>query len=662
MAARDPVCGMPVDPATATYSVDLRGGTYYFSNKLCRDTFVEGEKIAYFSMEIGIESDIPTYSGGLGVLAGDVIRSSADLLIPMVAVTLVNRKGYVRQRLTPEGDQIDLPDEWDPKKHMRELPERVSVRIGDANVAIRAWLYDYWSPVGGLVPVLFLDTDLAENRPEDRGITDRLYTGDREYRLKRAIVLGIGGARMLAAQGIRVGKYHINESHSSLLTLELLRQPGMDEERVQTQCIFTTHTPVPAAHDVFPEDLMAKYFRSYCASLNLSWDEFMALGEDPHNPGDGFNMTAFALRMSRFHNGVSQKHGEVAREMWQPLWPDLPAEKVPIDAITNGVHMPSWLNHRIEALFDRYMDSVYPNWREDYDNPAIWEVVDEVADAELWREHQWLKMKLFARIRERKRLKWATLRDEPANLAAEGLMLDTSALTIGFARRFAEYKRADLIFEDLDRLDRIVNNRWRPVQFIFAGKAHPADERGKSILQKIYQYAQDPRFGGRIAFVEDYGEQLARYMVHGVDVWMNTPVPLMEASGTSGMKAGMNGVLNLSVLDGWWVEGYNGRNGWGIEGHGAGNNRPDAEILYDLIENEIAPLYYSRTMDDVPHKWVRMMKESIKSIAPQYCALRMLKDYVTHYYPSVCMYAAGPARQTAGLEEACPVGPVPKMR
>jgi starch phosphorylase len=341
--------------------------------------------------------------------------------------------------------------------------------------------------------------------------------------------------------------------------------------------------------------------------------------------------------------------------MWNCLWPEFPEAMVPIDHVTNGIHLPTWLNHRVKDLYDRYIRPTSPDWLSEHDDPAVWELIDEVPDDELWHEHQWLKMKLLSRIRERKRLKWAGHREEPANLAAEGLMLDTSALTIGFARRFAGYKRADLIFEDLDRLDRIVNNRWRPVQFIFAGKAHPADERGKRLLQEIYQYSQDPRFGGRISFIEDYEEQLAHYMVHGVDVWMNTPVPLMEASGTSGMKAGMNGVLNLSVLDGWWVEGYNGRNGWGIEGRTpyVEENRADANTLYDLIENEIAPLYYSRTMNNTPHRWVRMMKESMKSIAPQYCAVRMLKEYVTHYYPSVCVYAAGPGRQMAGTEEVC---------
>ncbi|KAF5036982.1 Glycogen phosphorylase [anaerobic digester metagenome] len=514
----------------------------------------------------------------------------------------------------------------------------------------------------GRVPLYLLDTHIDENLPENQSISHRLYLKELECRLRQEIVLGIGGRKVLHALGVDYSAMHLNEGHSAFAILERLRErlvagvpPEEAHEKVRGTSIFTTHTPVPAAHDVFPEDLMAKYFRSYCPSLDMTWDEFMALGKDPHNPGAGFNMTAFALRMSLFHNGVSQRHGEVAREMWQPLWPDLPLEKVPIDAITNGAHLPSWLNHRIETLFDRYMDVVYPNWREDYDNPIIWEVIDEIPDDELWGEHQWLKMKLFARLRERKRLKWAGHREEPANLAAEGLMLDTSALTIGFARRFAEYKRADLIFEDLDRLDRIVNNRWRPVQFIFSGKAHPADEKGKRILQRIYQYSQDPRFGGRISFIEDYGEQLARYMVQGVDVWMNTPVPLMEASGTSGMKAGMNGVLNLSVLDGWWVEGYNGRNGWGFEGHTpyAGNNRADAETIYDLIENEVAPLYYSRTMNNIPRKWVRMMKESIKSIAPEYCSLRMLKEYVRNYYPSFCMYAAEPEKPLAGIEGVC---------
>ncbi|MDD3856954.1 MAG: alpha-glucan family phosphorylase [Methanoculleus sp.] len=620
--------------------------------------------IAYLSSEFGLHHSLPLYAGGLGILAGDHVKASSDLGVPTAAVGFMYAEGYLHQHIEADG--------W--QKNVAEILDRDAAPIlrvaGDdgRQLVVQVPLIDppiyvaVWKVQVGRVPLYLLDTHIDENHPENRNISHRLYLKELECRLRQELVLGIGGRKVLHTLGVDYSAMHLNEGHSAFALLERLRErlvagmpPDEAREQVRGTSVFTTHTPVAAAHDVFPEDLMAKYFRSYSSSLDLTWDEFMALGDDPHSPGAGFNMTAFALRMTRFHNGVSRKHGEVAREMWRPLWPDLPVEEIPIDAITNGVHMPSWLNHRIETLFDRYVDTIYPNWREDYDNPAIWEMIDEIPDEDLWREHQWLKMKLFARIRERKRRKWARHRDEPSNLAAEGLMLDTSALTIGFARRFAEYKRADLIFEDLDRLEKIVNNRWRPVQFIFAGKAHPADERGKQILQKIYQYSQDPRFGGRIAFVEDYSEQLARYMVHGVDVWMNTPVPLMEASGTSGMKAGMNGVLNLSVLDGWWVEGYNGRNGWGFEGHATapGDNRADAETIYDLIENEVAPLYYSRTMNDVPPKWVRMMRESIKSIAPQYCSLRMLKEYVTRYYPSVCRYAAEPGRQVAGLEEAC---------
>ncbi len=629
--------------------------------------------IAYLSSEFGLHHSLPFYAGGLGILAGDHVKASSDLGVPTVAVGFMYAEGYLHQHIEGNGWQKNVAEilDRDAAPVLRVLDDDgkqlvVQVPLIEPPIYVAVWKVQV-----GRVPLYLLDTHIDENLPENRSISHRLYLKELECRLRQEVVLGIGGRKVLHTLGVDYSAMHLNEGHSAFAILERLRErllagmpPDEAREQVRGTSVFTTHTPVPAAHDVFPEDLMAKYFRSYCPSLNLTWDEFMALGEDPHNPGAGFNMTAFALRMSRFHNGVSQKHGRVAREMWQPLWPDLAPEEVPIDAITNGVHVPTWLNHRIEALLDRYMDPVYPNWREDYDNPAIWEVVDEIPDDELWSEHQWLKMKLFARIRERKRRKWAGHRDEPANLAAEGLLLDTSALTIGFARRFAEYKRADLIFEDLDRLDRIVNNRWRPVQFIFSGKAHPADERGKRILQEIYQYSQDPRFGGRISFIEDYDEQLARYMVHGADVWMNTPVPLMEASGTSGMKAGMNGVLNLSVLDGWWVEGYNGLNGWGFEGRApyTGDNRADAETLYDLIENEIAPLYYSRTMDDVAHKWVRMMKESIKSIAPQYCALRMLKEYVTRYYPSICRYAAEPGRQLAGTEGVCPPGPVHRTR
>ncbi|WP_292386272.1 alpha-glucan family phosphorylase [Methanoculleus sp. UBA430] len=589
MAARDPVCGMPVDPATATYSVDLRGGTYYFSNKLCRDTFVEGEKIAYFSMEIGIESDIPTYSGGLGVLAGDVIRSSADLLIPMVAVTLVNRKGYVRQRLTPEGDQIDLPDEWDPREHMRELPERVSVRIGDANVAIRAWLYDYWSPVGGLVPVLFLDTDLPENAPEDREITDRLYTGDREYRLKRAIVLGIGGARMLAAQGIRVGKYHINESHSSLLTLELLRQPGMDEERVQTRCIFTTHTPVAVAFERFPREMAVRLLKGEIPSTLLG----------KYISDDGLALATLAFRLSKYVNGVTTAHMNFSRRLFPAFH---------IRAVTNGVHPHTWTSGPFRDLYDRYI----AGWAQE---PELLVRVDEIPHEDIRHAHRQAKQALVDYVREK-----------------NGVDLDPSALTIGFARRAAAYKRAALLFSDLEKLREA--GRRGAIQLVFSGKAHPADAAGRQEIRRVHDAMRDLEGEVTGVYLENYSMDIAALMTAGVDVWLNTPLPPYEASGTSGMKAALNGVINFSVLDGWWIEGWiEGTTGWAI-GPGPGaqvseeeRRRRELQDLYSKLEYLIIPTYYLRK-----DEWATIMRSSIAKIAYYFNTHRMMRRYASEAY------------------------------
>jgi len=516
MTVRDPVCGMPVDPAKAAYSVEARGETYHFSSELCRDTFIRGEKIAYFSMEIGIESEIPTYSGGLGVLAGDVIRSSADLLIPMVAVTLINRKGYVRQRLTPEGDQIDLPDEWDPGEHMRELPRRVTVRIGDANVAIRAWLYDHWSPVGGLVPVFFLDTDLPENAPKDRGITDHLYGGDQEYRLKQAIVLGIGGARMLAALDIRVGKYHINESHSSLLTLELLRHAGMDEEKVQMHCIFTTHTPVAVAFETFPRDTAVRLLSAEIPPTLL--DEY--IGED------GLALATLAFRLSRYVNGVTTAHMNFSRRLFPGFH---------IRAVTNGVHPHTWTSMPFRDLYDRYI----AGWAQE---PELLVRVDAIPHEEIRHAHRQAKQALVDYVREK-----------------NGVDLDPEALTIGFARRAAAYKRATLLFSDLDKLREV--GRRGAIQLVFAGKAHPADAVGKQEIREVHDALHDLEGEVTGVYLENYTMDVAGLMTAGVDVWLNTPLPPFEASGTSGMKAALNGVINFSVLDGWWIEGTTG---WAI--------------------------------------------------------------------------------------------------
>ncbi|WP_292490671.1 alpha-glucan family phosphorylase [Methanoculleus sp. 10] len=589
MVARDPICGMPMDPAKAAYSVEVRGGTYYFSSELCRDTFIEGEKIAYFSMEIGLESDIPTYSGGLGVLAGDVIRSSADLLIPMVAVTLVNRKGYVRQRLTPQGDQIDLPGEWDPGAHMRELPQRVTVRIGDANVAIRAWLYDYWSPVGGLVPVLFLDTDLAENRPEDREITDRLYTGDREYRLKRAIVLGIGGARMLAAQGIRVGKYHINESHSSLLTLELLRQPGMDEERVQTQCIFTTHTPVAVAFEKFPREMAVRLLGGVVPPDLL--EEYVG--------DDGLALATLAFRLSKYVNGVTTAHMNFSRRLFPAFH---------IRAVTNGVHPHTWTSGPFRDLYDRYI----AGWAQE---PELLVRVDEIPHEDIRHAHRQAKQALVDYVREK-----------------NGVDLDPSALTIGFARRAAAYKRAALLFSDLEKLREA--GRRGAIQLVFSGKAHPADAAGRQEIRRVHDAMRDLEGEVTGVYLENYSMDIAALMTAGVDVWLNTPLPPFEASGTSGMKAALNGVINFSVLDGWWIEGWiEGTTGWAI-GPGPGalvseeeRRRRELQDLYSKLEYLIIPTYYLRK-----DEWATIMRSSIAKIAYYFNTHRMMRRYATEAY------------------------------
>lgn len=366
---------------------------------------------------------------------------------------------------------------------------------------------------------------------------------------------------------------------------------------------------------------MEKYFRSYWPTLGLDYDTFLQLGAHPKEPDRGFNMTVFALRMSNYRNAVSKRHGEVTRKMWHCLWPELPEEKVPIDYVTNGAHVPTWIEPKMELLFNKYLG---PQWLADHDNPLIWELVDSIPDEELWQTHYWLKMKLLNTIRERTRQRWGRDRVSPSIVLAGGTLLDPSVLTIGFARRFTTYKRADLIFFDLERLKKLLNDRWCPIQLIFAGKAHPEDDAGKQILQKIFNFAHSPDMGGRIAFVEDYGEQLAQYMVHGVDVWLNNPLPPMEASGTSGMKAALNGVPHLSIMDGWWMEGFNGKNGWAFGGEEVSGNRDqaDVETLYQILEKEVIPLYYRVSDDGVPHDWVSVMKESIKSNAPRFSARR----------------------------------------
>jgi starch phosphorylase len=602
--------------------------------------------IAYFSAEYGLHHSLPFYAGGLGFLAGDHLKECSDLHIPMVAVGFMYSQGYLHQDVQADGWQeairITLDRDAAPVTRVKNADgEQMVIQVPFIDPPIHVAV---WKVQVGRIPLYLLDTDIEENTLENRNISSRLYTSDNEVRLRQEIVLGIGGRKVLKDLGIEYSAVHLNEGHPAFALLERVRERvagGMSFaqalDQVRGTTVFTTHTPVPAGHDVFSTELMDEYFSQYYPRLGIDRETFFHLGAHPNN--HGFNMTSLALRMSSFHNAVSKKHAEVTREMIHGLWPDM--ETVTIDTITNGVHMPTWMNPRVRQLISKYMQPACPHWKEEHDNPVLWELVDDIPDNELWDVHLWLKAKLINRIRERKRRKWAVRQDVPLNLVAEGVMLNPSTLTIGFARRFSTYKRADLIFHDIERLKRIVNNRWRPVQIIFAGKAHPDDYEGKMILQRIYRHAQEPEFGGRIAFVEDYGEQTAQYLVHGVDVWLNNPLPPLEACGTSGMKAAMNGVLNLSIADGWWPEGYNGKNGWifGADTPPEGRNAADANAIYDLLEKEIVPLYYSASMDGIPHGWMKMMKESIKSVAPHFSARRMVKEYVRNYYPSMLICA-----------------------
>jgi starch phosphorylase len=602
--------------------------------------------IAYFSAEYGLHHSLPFYAGGLGFLAGDHLKECSDLGVPLVAVGFMYSEGYLHQHVLPDGWQDNITEVLDREaapitRVLDTQGNQMVIRVPFIEPAIHVAV---WRVDVGKIPLYLLDTDLPDNEPAHRSISHRLYTENLEQRLLQEIVLGIGGRRVLSELGIEFSALHLNEGHPAFAQLERIRelvQKGVPFERALSQVkgtsVFTTHTPVPSGNDIFPFHLMGKYFASYYTALGIDQDTFFKLGYHPCDITAGFNMTAFALRTTEFHNAVSRKHGIVTRQMWHCLWPDIPDESIPIDSITNGVHLPTWLNPKMGELYSQYFYSVNPHWRQDHDVPELWELVDEIPDSELWTTHMWLKTKLFNRIRERKRVNWETHLKEPVNLAADGLMLNPSVLTIGFARRFSTYKRADLIFQDLDRLKRIMNNRYRPVQLIFAGKAHPADDEGKRILQRIYKFAQQPEFGGRIGFVEDYGEQMAQYLVHGVDVWLNNPIPPMEACGTSGMKASLNGVINLSILDGWWLEGFNGKNGWafGAETPPGSRDASDASELYDILEKEVIPLYYDTSINGIPHGWVKKMKESIRSNSARFSARRMVKEYVNNYYPSL---------------------------
>jgi starch phosphorylase len=635
--AVDPAYLRHYDPVLAQFRQDIENRVCWFTANI---TDTECEPIAYFSLEYGLHHSLPFYAGGLGFLAGDHLKEASDLGTPLVAVGFMYPDGYLRQMINADGWQEGSGEvlDRDAAPIARVLDDKGEQLVVKVPVCDPPIFVSVWKVMVGRVPLYLMDTDLPANDPAHRRISDHLYISEMEERLLQEIVLGLGGTQVLAALGIKHSVLHMNEGHPAFALLERLRE-RLEEghmtyddavQEVRATSVFTTHTPVPAGHDVFPFDMLDRYFEKFYPRLGLSRDAFYDLGRNPADPDAGFNMTAFALKMSAYRNGVSVKHGEVSRKMWQPLWPDKPEDQVPIISITNGVHVPTWISPEMKGLCDRYLG---PNWLANHDQPTVWEMIDDIPAQELWDVHRRQKVRLINRIRERVRLRWGYDRVNCTSVVAGGVMLDPGVLTLGFARRFATYKRADLIFYDLERLKAILHRPWQHVQIVFAGKAHPADDPGKRILQRIFNFARDPEMRGRIAFVEDYGELLAQYLVHGVDVWLNNPLPPLEACGTSGMKASLSGLPQLSILDGWWREGFNGDNGWAFDGEGEDNrDAQDAAAIYDILEQKVVPLYYKTDSDGIPQEWVQLMKNAIKSTAARFSARRMVKEYAQKCY------------------------------
>jgi len=605
--------------------------------------------VAYFCAEFGVHNSLPLYSGGLGILAGDHLKSASDLRIPLVAVGLLYRYGYFRQRLRNDGWQEEQYRETFPNELPITLIKnddgsslRIEVSIRDRNVLAQVWRADV-----GTVQLYLLDTNIAENVDTDRWVTGHLYGGDRETRIVQEMLLGIGGVRLLRKLGVTPHVFHLNEGHSAFLTLELAREVIQSRQLkmaeaipiVREQCAFTTHTPVAAGNDEFDATLVMRAFGTeYLKQLGLTEGEFLALGRvDENNNSERYGLTPLAIRMCRSTNGVSLKHGEVSRALWQKLWPEKTVAEIPITHITNGVHVPTWISPLLRYLFEKYIGQ---DWEKKLRDPATWkEAVARISDEELWIAHSRLKERLIAFVRYRTTEARMAAGEKTDYIEAAKTMFDHEALTIGFARRVAGYKRWNLLMSDQQRLRRLINNEERPVQFVFAGKAHPQDEGSKLVLQQLAQWKYDLAVRHRAVFLEDYDQEIARQLVQSVDVWLNVPRRPMEASGTSGEKVAMNGGLNLSILDGWWLEGYDGSNGFAI-GNGsdttdvAAVDALDAESLYRTLEQDVVPTFYARDNNGVPRQWIAMMKRAIESLAPRFNSNRMVEDYVRQIYSS----------------------------
>jgi len=601
----------------------------------------DGRVVAYFCAEFGLHESLPIYSGGLGVLAGDHVKSASDLGLPFVGVGLLYKHGYFAQRINREGWQ----EAHYPHLNFREMPVLPVTRDDGSDLVIdvdfrRKVVYlKVWQVKVGRATVYLLDADITRNSEEDRKLTAQLYGGDDENRIKQEILLGIGGVKALRAMGIHPFAWHMNEGHAAFSTLERLRelvQQGIPinaaKEAVKSNTLFTTHTPVPAGHDIFPLELVDSYLGHIYAQLGMSREAFMDLGREKGHKG--FNMTLLAIRLSGYCNGVSKLHGEVSRKMFHGVYPHLSVDEVPIGSVTNGVHLETWISREMRELLTVYLG---PDWTKNLCDRGTWENVHSIPDHELWNVHQVQKMKTIQFIRNTLVKKRRRNQEGEHRLREVENFLNPEFLTIGFARRFATYKRATLIFRDKERLARLMNNPERPVQFIFSGKAHPRDEEGRRLIKKIYEMSNEEPFKGKIVFLEDYDINTARHLVQGVDVWLNNPRPPMEASGTSGMKAALNGVLHCSVLDGWWPEAYNGQNGFVIGDvdspilEDAHQDLNDAENLYNVLENVIIPTYYKRE-DGLPREWIQLMKNTLITISPVFNTRRMVQEYTGKYY------------------------------
>jgi starch phosphorylase len=638
----------------AYYEVLTAFDAYQVSNKTWfKQTYADkvNKPIAYFSAEFGLHECLPIYSGGLGVLSGDHTKEASDLGLPFIGIGFLYPQGYFRQTINSNGDQ----EAHYVKVRFAEVPAQPAFTADGKEVVVsvglparnglpdrRVYAKVYKIQVGN-VPLYLMDTDIHPNAGDDRELSARLYGGDDEMRLAQEMVLGIGGVRALRVMGINPAVYHMNEGHAAFMVLERARElvaQGMNfeaaKEVVRNSSVFTTHTPVPAGHDAFPFHMIDRYFPTWHKDLNISRDKFMNLARQDQSWGPTFSMTVLALKLSGKHNGVSKLHGAVSRKMWSWLWPAKKVDDVPIGYVTNGVHTETWLAPELKELFDTYLQS---DWLAHIDDQSVWDNVAKIPDEELWDVMTKLRYRLVNFVRLRTRQRMLRLNYQPNDIQATSNLLNPNALTIGFARRFATYKRATLIFHDVERLKRIIHgDGLRPIQFIFSGKAHPRDEPGKAFIREVYHRSNEAGLAGHLIFLEDYDMNVARNMVAGVDMWLNNPRRPMEASGTSGEKAGLNGSPNLSVLDGWWDEAFNGKNGWAIGDAEKQypseyeQNDADATSIYELLESQIVPLYYDRDINGIPKKWMQWVKESIRTVGPQFSMTRMIKDYTRDLY------------------------------